>query len=416
MQETPPYSLVEIRILLSQYLDGALEPAQVIEIDGLMVQFPHYKEAFLKLQAARDAIQTSLEKAVENPVELRYTKISDMTWKNIAQRLDEDRQALSKNYDAEFISAYYDRELPAEDPDLQAFESQLYSNEDANRLLAGFGQVSDAIRQMGYRLENNCTVDLTEQVMAAFIQEQNPESLPEDNLPADNQLALLSAYADQELSPRETIEVNRLIENEENARSTLRNFNWISEQIQSLSLQLQTQVPDFWPKIEPILKKTPEEGGIVLPFDHKKRLKDLLKIAVPTAAAIFIIVASGLRLGINSDVEKVAKTSINGLQLASYQANNKNDLTSSDRMKGQFGVDSQDETLDVSAVMNSKHRSSQPLRPVFEPSPKIAAKPGTVTTDGEVANDGRTPSSEEYLFDALNEQVPAEDISNILGK
>src|SRR5205085_7047470 len=155
---------------------------------------------------------------------------------------------------------------------LQGFESQLYSNEDANRFLAGFGQVSDAIRQMGYRLENNCTVNLTEQVMAAFIQEQNPEDLPEDNLPADNQLVLLSAYADQELSPRETIEVNRLIESEENARSTLRNFNWISEQIQSLSLQLQAQVPDFWPKIEPILKKTPEEGGIVLPFDPKKRL------------------------------------------------------------------------------------------------------------------------------------------------
>src|SRR5690349_3258318 len=102
MQETPPYSTAEIQILLSQYLDGALTPERMVELDALLEQFEHYKAELLKLQAARGLIQNSLEKSLEEP-ELRYNKVSDLVWKNIAGQLEADQQATTEVYDAEFI-------------------------------------------------------------------------------------------------------------------------------------------------------------------------------------------------------------------------------------------------------------------------------------------------------------------------
>lgn len=73
--------------------------------------------------------------------------------------------------------------------------------------------------------------------------------------------------------------------------------------------------------------------------------------------------------------------------------------------------------MDVSSVMDSTASAPQPLKPVLEPSPKIAARSAAAVGEESAVNPNeRTPSSEEYLFNALNEQMSDEDIANILGK
>ncbi len=415
MQETPPYSIAEIRILLSQYLDGALQPERMVELDTLMEQFPHYKEELIQLQAARGLVQNSMENALEEPT-LRYNKISDLVWKNIAGQLEADQQTAPGDYDAEFISAYYDGEIAADDLALKAFEAQLYQNAEANRVLAELGHVSDAIRQFGYRQEENCAIDLTAQVMAALAADTNAalgSAILAEDATLNPELEMISAYADQELTPRETIEANRLIESQPQSRLALSHFTRISEWIQSISQQLQAQAPDVWPYLEPILQKSPQEGGIVVPFDRQKRLKNILRIAVPAAAAVFVVFLafSGLRMTPAGQASPSANAA-SANELASVP------VGSLGRQSMRFSSPQQDgDALDVSAVMDSRASLPRPLKPVLEPSPKIAARSGAAAgEESAVDPNERTPSSEEYLFKALNEQMPEEDISNIIGK
>lgn len=426
MQETPPYSTAEIRILLSQYLDGALAPERMVELDALVEQFDHYKEELLKLQAARGLIQNSLEKSLEEP-ELRYNKVSDLVWKNIAGQLEVDQQAATEAYDAEFISAYYDGELAAEDPALQAFESQLYQNVDANCLLAELGQISETIRNFGYRQEENCTIDLTANVMAAFSAElvstevagpvvaNAADNLPDilnEETPLNSELEVISAYSDQALTPRETIEANRLIESQEQARIALNGFNKLSEGIQSVSQQMQTQAPDLWPQLEPVLQQSPEQGGVVVPIDRQKRLKNIARFAVPAAAAVFLVFfsLSGLRSTPNHQAGSSANAKAHN-ELASVP------VGSLGRPQMRFSSPQEQDAMDVSSVMDSTASAPQPLKPVLEPSPKIAARSAAAVGEESAVNPNeRTPSSEEYLFNALNEQMSDEDIANILGK
>lgn len=427
MQETPPYSIAEIRLLLSQYLDGALEPEQMVNLDALMEQFPHYRDELLKMQATRGAIQSSLERATEAPP-LQFNKISDMVWKNIESRLEADKQCEPQTYDAEFVSAYYDGQIPADDAQRQAFEGQLYQNAEASRMLAEMGQISEVVRQFGYRLENACPVDVTSQVMAAFSQEQattaSEGAVAELEVAVDADLEMISAYADQELTPRETIEANRLIESRQDAREALAQFNRLSEQLQSFSERLQAQAPDLWPVLEPVLQKTTSEGGIVVPFDRTKRVKDILKIALPaTAAAVLLLVSlSGISVNNATGAGSVASSGALNAQLASYRVQpGSQELASvpAGAMGRQMRFASQEEaSMDMAPMMEGAATvvsAPRPLKPILEPSPKIAAKPGVgMSADGDSARN--VPSSEEYLFDALNEQMPNEDISNILGK
>jgi|GEM_PF-4889517 len=433
MQETPPYSIAEIRLLLSQYLDGALEPEQMVDLDALMAQFPQYKEEFLKLQATRNAIQSSLERATETP-ELHFTKISDMVWKNIESRLEADRECEPQDYDAEFVSAYYDGQIPAEDPQRQAFEGQLYQNTEANRLLAEIGQISDVVRQFGYRLETNCPADVTAQVMAAFLQEQSQEhstasaEAPESDLdtPVDADLEMISAYADQELTARETIEVNRLIESRQDAREALARFNHLSERLQLFSERLQAQAPDVWPALEPVLQRTTAEGGIVVPIDRAKRLKNILKIAMPATAAAVLLLVSLSGIGGNNATGAGSRVALNTGNVLEAQSVNYRTQPGTHELASvpmgaigrQMRFASQEASMDGSSMLEGAGATvvtaPRPLKPILEPSPRIAAQPRMgVSADG-AADD--VPTSEEYLFNALNEQMPNEDISNILGK
>lgn len=437
MKETPPYSLVEIRILLSQYLDGTLEAEHMVQIDALMEQFPQYRDELLKLQATRGLVHDALARQTETP--LQYTKISDGVWKNIVGKLKADQKNQPTGCDVEFISAYYDGEIPAENPELHAFESQLYGNPEANRLLAGLGQVSETVRQFGYRLENTCSLDIAAQVMATYCGEQGQATIGtststasalDGDVPAETEL--MSAYADQELSARETIEANRLIESSASARTTLAGFTLLSEHLQHFSTQRQAQAPDLWPSIERILMRSPKEGGLVTPINRQQKLKNLARIAIPAAAAAVLLLffIPGTRLHSANSV--ASSVSVNAVQRVAYKSDPQTNTTELASLPGATlgqSLAQQDqvelaapamESADLTPAVEKRRPASQPLKPILDPSPQIAAKPSRATSDTASAasglSDGKAPSSEEYLFNALNEQMPDEDISTILGK
>lgn len=440
MKETPPYSLVEIRILLSQYLDGTLEAERMVQIDALVEQFPQYHDELLKLQATRGLVHDSLERQAET--QLHYTKISDGVWKDIAAKLKADQQNQPTKYDAEFISAYYDGEIPTDDVELQAFESQLYGNPEANRLLAGLGQVSETVRQFGYRLENACSLNIATQVMDAYRREQGLAAVGvseisdlDGNVPAEAEM--MSAYADQELSARDTIEANRLIESSASARTALAGFTLLSEHIQHVSTQLQAQAPDLWPSVNGILMRSPQEGGLVIPINRKQKLRSLTRITIPAAAAAVLLLffMPGTHLhSAHSVASSVTVNSANSaIQRVAYKSSSPDDATELASLPGatlgqSLAQDREELTapaMDSSDLMPAVEKqmptsSAQPLKPILDPSPQIAAKPSRATSDtastASGLSDGKAPTSEEYLFNALNEQMPDEDVSAILGK
>lgn len=437
MQETPPHTLLEIKLLLSQYLDGLLEPEQVQEVEGLLSRFPQYVEELGKLQKTRDALKASLDN------HKRDVPDEQGAWQTIAKRLKADGEADVRVFDAEFVSAYYDGEIPASDSEFIEFESQLFHNATANEMLAHVGEVSELVRQFGYRLETACTVDMTQSVMAAFRAESGMLSPAAENeifeaVPAE--IELLSAYLDQALTPRETIEANRLIESDSNAKATLTHFNHLSGWIHSVSSQIQAQAPDLWPTVSEILSRSPEQGGLVVSLDRFRTLKRWAKIAGPVAASVLLAAflmssrPNSLEQGPSvaqsipvvtpvttpqTDITPVTfQTSTNQTELASVPAK-----TVESRGLGLAFASERAEvevpSVVVEPVVSSRHMTRPSAQVIETPLPaRLASRPVLQASEARPENhqSSSSPSSEEYLFNALNEQMPGEDISSIFRK
>lgn len=449
MQETPPHTLLEIRLLLSQYLDEMLEPPQMQEIDDLLSRFPQYVEELRKLKKSREALLSSLDgQELSN---MPQEQANRDAWRSISKRLKADKKNETRSFDAEFVSAYYDGEIPAADSEFIEFESQLFHNTEANDLLARMGEISESVRQFGYRLENACTLDITQDVMAAFRAEQPQASNEttildsgswEDTVPAE--LELISAYADQALTPRETIEANRLIESGQTAKFALGRFNHISERIASISTQIQAQAPDLWPSVLVLLNKTPEEGGLVVPIDRFRPLRRWAKIAGPVAAAVLLLVLfSPVPQQQQAPVQRIAQgipvsqpQAADILPVLNEQPTEEEALAPESRELASVPVRNNQQPVGLTFVSASAEEApvgSNDVIPALEvrrsygltaspataPSPaKVAARPSAkVESEGKMISSGKSsPSSEEYLFNALSEQMPGEDISSIFGK
>jgi anti-sigma factor RsiW len=414
MKEHPPYSLPEIRLVLSEYLDGALDPDKVVEVELLIEQYPEYKQALLKLQATRDTVQAAFERQVES--EDHELNASNALWKKLSQQLEADQAEVPSPFDFEFVSAYYDGEIPASDPAFQVFESQLSNNPEANRLLADAGAVSETVRQYGYRLESACTLDITQSVMQAFAAEQNPQAVVEPELERDAlepAVETVSTYFDQELSARETIEANRLIENDPKARRLLGSFNRLSEQIRSITEQVEAQAPDCWNAVREELARQPDDG-VVIPMPRGKQAKRLLRVAFPAAAAAVLVLltlpaaqfsppGSVQELSYKARVEKIGT---NRSELASVP------MAAASGGMMTVSADGAGAPMLEDAVYRPS-RMAQPLSsPEVAPSEPMAVRPD----DAPDQRAGKkVPSSEEYLFEALSEQMPDEDVSAIFG-
>jgi hypothetical protein len=409
MQDRPPHSIAEIRRLVSDSLDGLLSPEDTAMLDTLLARFPIYQSELLAAQAMRGQIRETLE----NP---GFSK-PDALWREIAAQLDADDAQDMLTADPEFISAYYDGEIPrfglgeaglegaAPDvPERAAFEAQLFRNDEASRLLGVMAQVSEAVRRLAYRQENACTVDVTQQVMAAFLEEgKGPES---ESLPGSltlEQVEMLSAYADQALTPRETIAVNRLVESEAEAKTLLNGFNRLSDSIRAAADRWRLKAPDCLPALRPSLKQALlESPAAPIPLSALSARKKALRILTPVAAAALLLVLSFPMLPLSPDARPGA---MNGSLVALLPAGSRPE---SDSLR-----ENADARSTFSLSQDAADSPAIPLEPLLEPVSQARSLPveRNIITD---ATEHRAPSSEEYLFNALSEQNNREDISGML--
>lgn len=391
MQENPRYSLDAIRLLLVQYLDGALEADQLVEVELLLDRSPEAQAELLKLQQAKGQLHQSLspEWPLSPEEDLHFSKVSDGIWKTIYQQLKNDSQTEAAEYDFEFISSYYDGELAPDDPERCAFEAQLFHNEAANKTLADVGALSEAIRQFGYRQEEACTVDFAKAIMQAYQAETVAESVSPE-------LEMLSAFIDGELPAKEIIELNRLIEREPDVRSQLARFTQLSDAIRFLVEKLEQQAPGgYWRQIKAQLledERTSPVASLQNPDTNPSIFK---KFALPVAAA-----ASLLLLSIPNMHEGELSPEISqyeNLQLAAVPLGSpRPGLIRASYSSGVYT------TQDV--------LSAYPLEPVIGPDHQLVSRQEWTGRRAPA----KAPSSEAYLFQALEEQQI--DISNILEK
>lgn len=403
MQDSPPHSIAEIRRLVSRYLDGLLSPEDTMMLDNLLVRFPIYQAELLALQTAREQVREALNTTALDNLDALDNKPgflnSDAFWQDIAAQLEKDADQDLLAADPEFISAYYDGEISRDDLEpestgLTAFEAQLYGNDEANRLLGVMGQVSEAVRRFAYRQESACTVDVMQQVMAVlqadFAQDSEDSEL-ETILPgllSNKQVEMLSAYADQALTPRETIAANRLVESESEAKALLNDFNRLSDGIRAAAERWQSQAPDCLPELRILLKQALQENAkISVPLSARK--KTMLRL-LPVAAAALLLLLSFPMLPIHPN-------EMSGPTIALLP------------------TDYRPESSSMPSLSLPGDQAGSPSQPLLEPVSQARSVPleGNIITD---AQEPRSPSSEEYLFNALNEHNNREDVSSMLGE
>jgi anti-sigma factor RsiW len=386
MQENPRYSLDAIRLLLAQYLDGALDADQLVEVELLLDRSPEAQAELLKLQQAKGRLQQSLSPEKE----LHFSKVSDTVWKNIYQQLKADGRAKPAEYDFEFISSYYDGELAPNDPERCAFEAQLFHNDAANRALADISAVSEAIRQFGYRQEEACTVDFTNSVMQAYQAETLADSVPPE-------FEMISAFVDGELPAREIIELNRLIEREPEVRARLALFTKVSDAIRFLAEKLEQQAPGVdWPRIKAQLLEE-ERAAQVVPLrggDKTRGIFERLALPIAAAASLLLLSIPSLRKGeFLPDAPKYSN-----LQLASVPMSSPN----AGFIRASYS----------SSAMHDVPSTAYPSEPTLVPERQLVSREQWTAQRAPA----KAPSSEEYLFQTLEEQLPGVDISNFFEK
>ncbi len=444
MQDHPPHSLPEIQVLISRYLDGIMEPDEQRQLEKLLDEHSAYRDELNRQQSLQSALRQTAQQQLK-----AIPEGGDGLWQNLARQLEADRDVELMDTDPEFICAYYDNEIPSHDPVFQAFERQLYRNAEANRLLADMGQVSEAVRQFGYRLEASCTLDISQAVMTAY---KTEIGLSEEEPAVDPRQEMLSAYVDKELSGKQLIEATGLIENDPAARRTVQLYARLSERIQAVSEQLQQQAPDMWPAVKLRLEQEAAEtagAGKVVPF------KKVLRFAVPASvAAILLILAvpavqnpgSSLQLGsaMKNEGRMIAEAgSMPASELASVdneadprmrEVNFSDSPLSGPMLEPALDTPAEDKVLRPAGAAGNEMApgvaqggaatgaSDLPvMQPMLDPElaaprapmPAPAAKP---QRDALSKKDGAGPSSEEYLFDALSQQMTSEEILALLGE
>jgi hypothetical protein len=445
MREIPPYTMAEIRLLLSQALDSELDAEQMMAVDELMRANPAYQAEFLKLQATRRHIQESCAIPADADEVLAFPH-SGILWQRIAGQLNQDEQAQLLNFGPEFISAYLDGEISRSDAEREAFEAQLLQNAGANILIAGLSQVSETVKQFGYRQEKACTLDLAEQVMTIIQSELIVEHVPitdafidsESGMPpAEEEWELLSAFQDRALTPRETIAATQQIEASPTARERLAGLNRLSEHLQLFSQRLQESAPDFWPALCPMLEAESHKAstGMAKLFDFSSG-SWIKRAILPMAASLLLglLIWPNLFTGGRISGSLINSATPSGrlpIQGARAEMQNEQDLasvsaSSQDIHAVNFDASAESASLiptvelSTPASAGSRFKAAR-LKPLLETAgPEISTAlthgSGWDTGSAAAASPRQAPSSDAYLFDALSKQMPDDDISNILGK
>lgn len=401
-----PHSPEEIRRLLGRYLDSLLSLDEQADVEDLLSRFPAYEGELARLKAERFQVWGVLQSPADD------LDASDSTlWQSISQQLEADAEAFIVDSDPVFISAYYDGEAHDDASSLKTFESQLSQNDETCRILGEFGLISQGIRRLAARQEESCKIELAQSVMAAFAAEGGYDS----GYLAPEQVEMLSAYADTELSPREIIALNHLIEDEPNAKDMLSQFNGLSDAIRAASESWQAQAPDCLEAIRSQLPAIVAENAKnnVTPFWQRRNVRQTMRVAGPVAAVTALFLAS----------IPILNGSLGFSPFGGPQVSNRDALELASLPLERLGRNSRPLALgDASmapAVENATASSSSasleiPSKPMLEPVNRATSATVITDTPANIAH-VKSPSSEEYLFRALNERSAREDVSNILG-
>ncbi len=448
MWETPPYSIEEFRLKLSEQLENLLSADETAELDDLCRAFPAFEVERAKFLSHQTRLKASMSwlaaSAPHSSFPQKETESGDY-WKSLSAALQADANCPLIETDWEFISAYYDGELDTRPTERHQFESQLYQNEPANRHLADIDGLSTAIRMLAFRQEQSCTLNLTTPIMAILMDAYETcsaaaptmsNSIPMTKTPATDllndtqeftradlshaQLETLSGAFDQELSPKDRIIANTLIEQNDTAKATLSEFSALSDHLHQYSLALQESAPDLLNKLRPALEADAKATHAALPFYRRQSFQSF---AVPMAAAVLLAVVAIPSL---QSVMKPSASSVTAPQSASPLMNT---ASASTQPKA---TDRPAKTIATAAphrihFKNNMHKhlslfdtiSSNaphfPLKPILVSQNRtLASHKATKASDMADANDvGASPSSDEFLFHALNEAPkPDGELSN----
>lgn len=398
-----PHSPEEIRRLLGRYLDSLLSLDEIDRVEDLLGRYPTYQRELIRLKAERFQIWGVLQSPADD-----FDASDSTLWQAISSQLDADAEAFVIESDPAFISAYYDSEMSSDEAQREAFEAQLSQNEEACRFLGGMGLVSETIRLFAARQEEQCELDISGSVMDAFQAEGGFEA----HVLAPEQVEMLSAHADEALTPREIIALNHLIEDEPQAKALLSQFNALSDAIRLSSTVWQEEAPDCIAAIRSQLPAIVAENAKsnVVPFLQRPHVRQTLRLAGPVAAVGLLLILSvpvlNGYLGF-SPLGNGQSSHSSSLELASLPPEHLREhgrpLAMGDAsMFPSLGTATSSSSLEI------------PSKPLLEPVNR--ANSTTVITDIPANSPhGKSPSSEEYLFSALNERSAREDVSNILG-
>lgn len=293
----------DILMLLSAYIDGELadDPENLSRIESLLDSDAHVKAAFLKLQQLQHRVCQASETAYESD----KINIPDC-WSNIASQLDADAEfcqeleplALSgESASPEFLSAYYDGEVPRTSPGVQAFEAQLPQDVKAGKTLADWLALSRLLKGYIYRLEEACRIDLTPSVMNEL--DRNiafNDSAPEDILDPGNILELMSAYFDGDgLSEKEKARASSLLETREDCKRFALFHRQLREGIARNVEVAQSQAPEAdWFRLELAIERdfAKRKSNKLLVWPARRKW-----VANASIAASFLLIAvAGFKL------------------------------------------------------------------------------------------------------------------------
>jgi anti-sigma factor RsiW len=266
---------------LSAYLDGELSYSEEAAVRDKLATSAEWMACYHKLPAAQALFQQATIFSANDDD-------SSELWKAIAPQLgdvsaQDDAVVLTPELtdtlepNVEFLSAYYDGELPRTSLEVAAFEAQLLNLAAHNLLLSHWSAITDLYSQFIQRLERACPFDATDSVMQQLVQDaaaQEPPAASDSNVipfpvsaiaPADgldNQddgadltewSVLASAYTDNELDAKESLMVAKRLESDAVLRDAIQSFTSLSDQIHRVTIQIEAQAPNLWPRLEPVV-------------------------------------------------------------------------------------------------------------------------------------------------------------------
>lgn len=376
--------------LISQYLDDELDASAAKTVRENIESNPAWRNYYHQLKTL------SLNLATADGD--NETTDNSNLWANISGQLNQDTNADILAVDEEFISAYYDNEIPTSDPEYTAFEAQLYKNDEANRALGNVQVISETIRQFGYRLEESCTLDITESVMTAYQQELTQghgEETTVIELPdVPDDVETISAFMDGELSARDTMTLNGRMEAEVALKETLSSMQAVQDRFADINTQLMEQISDdtlrVWPNIETQVAEHIENHKKTLPFARMTPVKKAGSIAAVAAVAFLLISGTPLAFMNPSQTSNVG--------------NNSSLLSSLPDSSKPFAVDRMDKMEGASFAEESDVQSNQMA--IYDHS----VENGTYGGERQ-----QMPSSEAYLFETLKEDMSDDELGILLG-